>query len=71
MGLFSFVSPIEKRLKEFYIPIFQTTMGIDLTQAKKLFGDVFDQIKNDQKKEGTDNLPPNLGDIFLEKEKTD
>lgn len=71
MGLFSTTSPIEKHLEEIYVPMFQGMMGIDASQAKKQFRDIITQIKEEQKQEGTTNLPKNLGDDFLEREKTD
>jgi polyhydroxyalkanoate synthesis regulator phasin len=75
MGLFSKLfgssSDIEKQLEELYIPIFQKTMGMSLDQAKKFFQDMFQLVKEESLKEGTENLPQNYGDLLLEAESID
>ena len=73
MGLFSKLfgpSDIQRELEAFYVPIFQTMMGMTFAQAKSTFHDLYRQAEREAKKEGTINLPTNLGDILLEKEST-
>lgn len=73
MGLFSKLlgpSDIQKQLAAFYIPMFQTMMGMTFAQAKNTFHDLYKQAESEAKKEGSINLPTNLGDILLEKEST-
>lgn len=69
MGLFS-KSAIEKKLEGIYIPMFQTTMGMTPSQAKRHFKDILKQAKASSEMEGTSKLPLNYGDIRLEKEST-
>jgi len=75
MGMFSklFGSPsdINKELEDFYVPMFQTMMGMAPSQAKSTFHDLYKQAEEEAKKEGSLNLPLNLGDILLEKELSD
>jgi len=75
MGLFSrlFGSPssIEKQLKNIYVPMFQTTMGMSRSQAKRFFRHTLKRVKELSLKQGSINLPQNFGDILLEKESTD
>ena len=54
-----------------YVPMFIVMMQMPQAQAKKEVCDIIRQIKEEQKKEGTDNIPENFGDYLLEKEKTD
>ena len=75
MGVFSKLfdgfSEIEGHLEESYVPIFQTLMGMPLSQAKSTFRKLYKQAIDEAKAEGTINLPPNLGDVVLEKEASD
>jgi hypothetical protein len=50
--------------------MFQTAMGLTLTQAKSTFRDLVKKAKEDSVKEGTSKFPQNFGDILLEKEST-
>jgi len=73
MGLFSKLfgqSDIQRQLEVLYIPMFQTMMGMTFAQAKSTFHDLYRQAESEAKKEGSINLPTNLGDILLEKEST-
>lgn len=73
MGLFSKLlgpSDIQRQLEAFYVPMFQTMMGMTFAQAKSTFHDLYRQAESEAKKEGSINLPTNLGDILLEKEST-
>jgi hypothetical protein len=53
------------------VPIFQTLMGMSLSQAKNTFRDLCKQAIHEAEAEATLNLPPNLGDLLLEKEAGD
>lgn len=68
MGLFDNYNETEKGLLETYSQMF-TVMGIP--EAQKIARDMLNQAIEESKKEGTYNLPSNLGDIFLQGEKTD
>ena len=74
MGIFSKLSgsssDIEKQLEALYVPMFQTMMGMTLTQAKSTFRDLIKKAKEESLKEGTSKFPQNFGDILLEKEST-
>jgi hypothetical protein len=59
-------SNIEKKLEDFYVPCFQEMMGASLSEAKRMFKDMFEQVKEDSQKKGTINLPDNFGDILIE-----
>ena len=77
MGIFSRLfgskssAGIEKRLEDEYVPIFESMAGMSLGKAKSVFHDLLNAAKEEAQKEGTLNLPLNLGDALLEKEKTD
>jgi len=75
MGIFSNLfgssSTIEKQLEEYYIPVFQMTMGVSSSQAKTIFHDLLKQIKEESENEGTSNLAQDFGDTLLERESTD
>jgi len=71
MSLFSSVSDIEKELEELYTPMFSVIMQMSNDQAKKAACDIIKQIKEEQKQEGTGNVPKNFSDYLLEKEKID
>lgn len=68
--LFGSSSDIEKQLEALYVPMFQTTKGMTLTQAKSTFHDLIKKAKEESLKEGTSKFPQNFGDILLEKEST-
>ena len=74
MGIFSKLfgssSDIEKQLEALYVPMFQTTKGMTLTQAKSTFRDLIKEAKEESLKEGTSKFPQNFGDILLEEEST-
>lgn len=62
---------IEKQLEGTYVSIFQTLMGMSPSQAKSTFRNLYKQAIDEAKAEGSLNLPPNLGDVLLEKETSD
>lgn len=69
MGLFgNNYNKIEKGLLEHYSQMF-AMMGIP--DASKMARDMLKRSIERSKKEGTYNLPPNFGDIILEKEKAE
>ena len=72
MGLFSRLfgtSGIQKELEILYVPMFRT-MGMSSAKAESTFRDLFDQAEKEATAEGSIDLPRNLGDILLEKERT-
>lgn len=75
MGLFSKLfgesSDEKKKLEEVYVPMFQTLMGMSQSQAKSTFHTLYSEAQAEAKREGSLNLPMNLGDILIEKETTD
>lgn len=75
MGIFSRIfgssSPLEKELEELHVSSLQDMMGLTLSEAKSAFRAMLKEAKEEAIKEGTLNLPPNFGDILLEKEATD
>ena len=64
-------STLEKHLRDQYLPIFQKMMGMSGAKAKGTFNDLYKKVSEDAVREGTIDLPPNLGDMLLEKESTD
>ncbi|MBA7593672.1 hypothetical protein ES703_00602 [subsurface metagenome] len=64
-------STLEKHLKDQYLPIFQKMMGMSMAKAKRTFKDLFTKVTEEAGNEDTMNLPPDLGDMLLEKESTD
>lgn len=64
-------SNIKNELKKQYLPIFEMTMEMSYSEAMKTFNDMFNQIVEESKKEGTINLPQNYGDELLRKENSD
>lgn len=64
-------SDIEKKLEDIYVPKLQMVMGVSPSQAKRAFRDMLQKAKEESLEEGTSNLPPNFGDVLLEKETTD
>src|SRR4030042_2096190 len=74
MGIFSKLfgssSDIEKQLEALYVPMFQTTKGMTLTEAKSTFRGLIKIAKEKSLKEGTSKFPSYFGDIILEQEST-
>jgi hypothetical protein len=74
MGIFSKLfgssSDIEKQLEALYVPMFQTTKGMTLTEAKSTFRGLIKIAKEKSLKEGTSKFPSHFGDIILEQEST-
>ena len=74
MGIFSKLfgasSDIEKQLEALYVPMFQTTKGMTLAQAKSTFRNLIKKANEDSLREGTSKWPQNMGDILLEEEST-
>lgn len=68
MGIFNFskYSEIERELLEAYSKIF-SDMG--LPNSEKMAKDILNQSIDESKKENCYNLPINLGDVLLQKEK--
>lgn len=75
MGIFSRIfgvsSDIEKQLEQFYVPMFQTMMGVSLSEAKSVFHNLLKQAKEESIKEDTSNLPEYFGNFLLEREVSD
>ena len=74
MGIFSKLlrssSDIEEHLEALYVPMFQTIMGMTLTQAKSTSRDLIKKAKEESIKEGSSKFPQNFGDIILQEEST-
>ncbi len=75
MGIFSRIfglqSSLEKELEELHVSSLQALMGLSLIDARTAFRAMLKAAKEEAMKEGTLNLPPNLGDTLLKKEATD
>jgi len=69
--LFGTSSDIERQLEDMYVPMFQETRGMSLSQAKSTFRDLLEKAKKDIREEGISDLPENLGDVLIQKESTD
>jgi hypothetical protein len=72
MGLLSNIfgsSSVEGRLEATYAPILQATMGVSVREAKRLCRDLIAQAKAEARAEGTDDLPADLGDQLLKRER--
>lgn len=70
MGLFSRLfgtSDIQSQLENLYVPMFQM-MGMSIAQAKSTFRDLYRLAESEAEKEGSINLPTNLGDVLLQNE---
>ena len=67
MGLFgsSKYNKLEQDLVNLYSQIFTESMGMNPSDAKEQAEDMLDQAIADSKKERTDDLPQNTGDIIL------
>lgn len=61
---------VAKKLEDIFVPFFQG-MGMSLSEAKRQFKDMFEQVKEYSIKQRTINLPDNYGDMLIEKESTD
>lgn len=64
--LFGTSSDIERQLEDIYVPMFQETRGMSLSQAKTTFRDLLEKAKKD-----IQILPENFGDVLIQKESTD
>lgn len=62
MGLFNNYNEVEKQLLEYYTQLF-TAMGVP--DAPKTAREILDRAIENSKKQGTYDLPPNMGDIIL------
>jgi hypothetical protein len=63
-------SSVEKHLEELTVPMFQM-MGESFSQATASFAKLLNEVEDAARKEGTENLPENYGDILLTKEPCD
>jgi len=72
MGFFNFskYNDIEKAMLDMYSQML-SMRGISSSEAKKLTEDMLDQAIEESKKDGTYNLPQNLGDIIFGDAETD
>ena len=72
MGFFNFskYSDIEKAMLDMYSQML-SMRGLPSSEAKKLTEDMLDQAIEESKKDGTYNLPQNLGDIIFGDAETD
>jgi hypothetical protein len=61
----------DQQLENTYINLLQTVLDMPSSEAKKTAGDMLEQARLESRREGTANLPQNLGDKFLESEATD
>lgn len=68
MGLFDNYNEIEQMLLDIYSRNF-STMGIP--NAERMAKDLLNQAIEESKKGGSYNLPPNFGDIILQREKAE
>jgi len=65
--LFSSASIAEQQLQELYVPMLQAMWGVPEREAKQTFSEMLDRAKSKLDKK----LPPNMGDVLLEREFTD
>jgi len=63
-----FLSPLEKELRDIYTPTLATMTGSE-REAKSAFTALLMQVKADSKREGSNNLPPNFGEVYLNRSK--
>lgn len=63
-------SNIENQLRDQYLPAFQA-IGMSLREAKSTFQNLFQLGNQEADKEGSIDLPLNLGDVLLKKEATE
>jgi hypothetical protein len=71
MGLFSKLSALEKQLEKEFIKELQSRIGMSPSEAKRTFLSFLSRAKKASKEGGTSHLPPNFGDILIEKEEYD
>jgi hypothetical protein len=62
---------IEKRLELQYVSFFQESMNMPEEVAREIFKSFADEQKEAARREGTDRLPENFGEILVEREQTD
>ena len=68
--LFDSSSGIDKEMEDLYVPAIQEMTGMDLSQARNAFHDLYKQAHEEAKEEGSINLPLDFGDKLLEGEST-
>ena len=59
---------MEKHIEDRYILIFQEIVGMSPSEAKSAFHNIVQDAKKESFKEGSPDLPENVGDFILEKE---
>jgi hypothetical protein len=64
-------SEVEKKLETHYVSFFQESMNMPEEVAHQLFKALADDQKEAARRDGTDKLPENFGEILLEREQTD
>jgi hypothetical protein len=69
-NIFGRSSTIEKQIEKLYVQMYRMR-GFSLWEARNTVRTMLEQAKKDAKKEGTESLPQNFGDILLEREATD
>jgi hypothetical protein len=62
---------IEKRLETHYVSFFQESMSMPEEVAHQIFKAFAEDQKEAARRDGTDKLPENFGEILLEREQTD
>ena len=62
---------VRKKFEDVYASVLRTLTDISLSEARIAIGDMLGQVYKEAHEEGTDSLPPNCGDLFLEKESSD
>jgi hypothetical protein len=62
---------MEKHIEDRYVFIFQEIVGMSPSQAKSAFQDIIQEAKKEYLKEGSPDLPENIGDFILAKESSD
>jgi hypothetical protein len=62
---------VEKRLEPQYVSFFQESMSMPEEVAREIFHSFASEQKEAARREGTDRLPENFGEVLLERERTD
>jgi hypothetical protein len=62
---------VEKRLEPQYVSFFQKSMSMPADVAREIFHSFANEQKEAARREGTDRLPENFGEVLLERERTD
>jgi hypothetical protein len=62
---------IEKRLEPQYVSFFRESMSMPEKVAREIFKSLANEQREAARREGTDRLPENFGEILLEREQTD